>query len=274
MTKTVLITGASSGIGRASARLFQSEGFNVIATMRDPRAAGELNELPNVHVTRLDLEDETSIEAAIATGIQRFGKIDVLINNAGYGLYGIFESIPKDRLMQQFAVNVFGVMNATRAILPHFRANGSGTIVNVSSGAGHFTLPMISAYCASKFALEGFSEALAYELQAVNIGVKLVIPHGGVGETAFQQRAAQDFANENTPEAYLPFLNRSVETFARLGGALTMTSADVAKVVHGAATDGTDRLRYFVGDETSGWLKARRELSEDDYIAYMRANFA
>lgn len=273
MTQTVLITGASSGIGKAAARRFQADGFNVIATMRNPEDGKELAALSNVLVTRLDLEDEPSIEKAIASGLKRFGKIDVLVNNAGYGLYGIFESIPKEKLAQQFAVNVFGVMNATRAILPHFRENGAGTIINVSSGAGHFTLPMISAYCSSKFALEGFTEALSYELLALNIGVKLVIPHGGVGETAFQQRAAEDFANDATPAAYQPFLQRSVETFARLGSALTMTSADVADVVHEAATDGTNRLRYFVGDNDNGWLKARRELAEDDYIAHMRSKF-
>lgn len=273
MTQTVLITGASSGIGKASARRFQTDGFNVIATMRNPDDGADLAELPNVLVTRLDLEDETSIETAIATGLERFGRIDVLVNNAGYGLYGIFESIPREKLQQQFAVNVFGVMNLTRAILPHFRENGAGTIINVSSGAGHFTLPMISAYCASKFALEGFSEALSYELLALGISVKLVIPHGGVGETAFQQRAASDFANEGTPDAYRPFLQRSVEAFARMGGALTMTSADVANVVHEAATDGTTRLRYFVGNSDNGWLKARRELDEDDYIAHMRSKF-
>ncbi|MCL6709195.1 SDR family oxidoreductase [Pseudomonas sp. R2.Fl] len=273
MTRTVLITGASSGIGRASARLFHEAGFNVVATMRRPESETELDRLSNVLVTRLDVEDKASIEAAIAAGIDRFGGIDVLVNNAGYGLYGIFEAIPEDKLRQQFQVNLFGVMDTIREILPHFRQRGSGTIINVSSGAGHFTLPMISAYCSSKFALEGFSEALSYELLALGIDVKLIIPHGGVGETAFQQRAADDFANEGTPADYLPFLQRSVDTFARLGSALTMTSTDVARAVHEAATDGTHRLRYFVGDMTNGWLKARTELDEDDYIAHMRGKF-
>ena len=274
MTKTVFITGASSGIGKASARLFHEKGWNVVATMRKPEAGAELQQLPNVLVTRLDVEEKESIGAAISAGVERFGGIDVLVNNAGYGLYGIFESIPEEKLQQQFNVNVFGVMDTVRAALPHFRRQGNGTIINVSSGAGHFTLPMISAYCASKFALEGFSEALSYELLALGIGVKLVIPHGGVGETSFQKRAADDFANEGTPTDYRPFLERSTAAFARMGGALTMTSRDVANVVHEAATDGTSRLRYFVGDDARGFIKARHEMADQDYVDFMRSHFA
>src|ERR1700680_1808212 len=116
----------------------------------------------------------------VAAGVARFGRIDALVNNAGYGQYGIFEAIPREKILQQFDVNVFGVMDVIRAILPHFRANQAGSIVNVSSGAGLFTLPMISLYSASKFALEGFSEALAYELASQHIAVKIVEPHGGV----------------------------------------------------------------------------------------------
>ena len=273
MSKTVLITGASSGIGRASVRVFHARGFNVVATMRRPEAETELGQLENVLVTRLDVEDKASIESAIAAGLERFGGIDILVNNAGYGLYGIFESLPEEKLRQQFQVNLFGVMDTIRTILPHFRERAGGTIINVSSGAGHFTLPMISAYCSSKFALEGFTEALSYELLALGIDVKLIIPHGGVGETAFQQRAASDFANADTPPAYTPFVENSVATFARLGGALTMTSTDVANAVHDAATDGTQRLRYFVGDRSNGWLKARKDLDEDAYIAHMRGSF-
>ncbi|MDI7863754.1 SDR family oxidoreductase [Rhizobiaceae bacterium n13] len=273
MTRTVFITGASSGIGKASAKLFQASGFNVVATMRNPEAGEELRELPGVLVTSLDVEDEASIKAAVAAGIERFGKIDVLVNNAGYGLYGIFESTPKEKLQQQFAVNVFGVMDVTRAILPHFRQNSAGTIVNVSSGAGMFTLPMISAYCASKFALEGFTESLSYELLSLNIGVKLVIPHGGVAETSFQQRSTSDFARDGTPQEYHPFLQRSIEAFGRMGGALTMTSHDVAKVILEAATDGTSRLRYLVGDDARGFVKARRELADQDYVDHMRGLF-
>lgn len=272
MTKTVFITGASSGIGKASARLFQAKGWNVVATMRTPEK--EFDQLDRVLVTRLDVQDPRSIQTAIEAAIARFGPVDVLVNNAGYGLYGVFEAVPRESIQQQFDVNVFGVMDVTRALLRHFRANRAGTIVNVSSGAGHFTLPMISLYCASKFALEGFTEALSYELLALGIGVKLVVPHGGVAETAFQQRSAADFAREEMPADYRPFLDRSTAAFARMGGALTMTSGDVAKAVHEAATDETGRLRYFVGDDARGFLKARHELADQDYVDFMRSHFA
>jgi NAD(P)-dependent dehydrogenase (short-subunit alcohol dehydrogenase family) len=146
MAATAFITGCSSGLGAASARLFAERGWNVVATMRDVADGAELVALDNVLLVRLDVQDRCSIDAAVATGIERFGRIDALINNAGFGLHGVFESTPREKVLEQFEVNVFGVMDVTRAILPHFRANKAGSIVNVSSGAGVFTLPMISLY--------------------------------------------------------------------------------------------------------------------------------
>lgn len=274
MTKTALITGCSSGIGKASAKLFSEQGWNVIATMRDPQQGSELAEIDGILVTRLDVQDAASIDAAITAGIERFGKIDLLVNNAGYGQFGLFEAISRQKIQAQFDVNVFGVMDVTRAILPHFRQNRSGLIINVSSGAGIFTLPMISLYCASKFALEGFSEALAYELSSQNIGVKLVLPHGGVNETKFVERQADDQASDPTLTDYDAFVARTNQIFAGMVGARSMSSGDVAEAIFTAATDGTDRLRYLVGDEENPIVKARYELSEEDYVQFMRSRFA
>src|SRR5438445_735070 len=148
--KTALITGASSGFGKAAAKLFGENGWNVVATMRRPEAERELVGLDDMLVTRLDVQDQTSIAEAIEAGIARFGRIDALINNAGFGLFGLFEATPRAKVREQFDVNVFGVMDVTRSILPHFRENKGGLILNVSSGAGVFALPMISLYCASK----------------------------------------------------------------------------------------------------------------------------
>ncbi|AYG57964.1 SDR family oxidoreductase [Rhizobium jaguaris] len=274
MTKTVLITGASSGIGKASAKLFHGKGWNVVATMRSPDKETELTALDNVLVTRLDVSDPQSIAAAVAAGIDRFGRIDALVNNAGYGQYGVFEAVPPEKIRQQFDVNVFGVMDVTRALLPHFRANRSGVIVNVSSGAGLFTLPMISLYCASKFALEGFTEALAYELLDLNIGVKLVIPHGGVSETRFSERSAEDNALADVPGDYAPFIANVVKAFANMTAARTITSADVADVIYESVTDGSDRLRYLIGDDARGFIRARNEMTDHDYVNFMRSYFA
>ncbi len=273
MTKTILITGASSGIGKATARLFASKGWNVVATMRNPAAETALIGIGNLLVTRLDVQDRAGIAPALAAGIARFGRIDALVNNAGFGQYGLFEAIPRERVHEQFDVNIFGVMDVTRAILPHFREHKGGLIVNISSGAGIFTLPMISLYCASKFALEGFSEALAYEFASQNIVVKLVEPHGGVTGTSFSERAARDQATDLSLSDYDDFVTRANAAFASMVAARVMSADEVAQAVYDAATDGTDRLRYLVGDDSRGFIKARREMAEQDYVDFMRSRF-
>jgi len=273
MTQTVLITGASSGIGLAAARRFAAAGWNVVATMRTPSAATDLATLPNVLVTRLDVQDSASIQAAIDAGIARFGAIDVLVNNAGFGQYGLFEATPEAKAREQFEVNVFGVMAVTRALLPHLRQRHAGTIVNVSSGAGLFTLPMLSLYCASKFALEGFSEALSYELASQGIAVKLVIPHGGVDSTRFGERSGQEYAGQSPIADYDDFVASTNQAFDCMRAARMMSADEVAQVIFQAATDGSDRLRYLVGDDARGFVKARRELTEEGYIDFMRSHF-
>ncbi|WP_234998871.1 SDR family NAD(P)-dependent oxidoreductase [Ruegeria sp. AU67] len=133
---TILITGASSGIGAATARQFQANSWNVVATMRDPSGSVELGKLDNVHLTRLDVTDAGSIASSVAESIDRFGKIDVLLNNAGYGAYGPLEAFPMDRIRRQFDTNVIGLLEVTKTVLPHMRANRTGTIVNISSIGG------------------------------------------------------------------------------------------------------------------------------------------
>jgi NAD(P)-dependent dehydrogenase (short-subunit alcohol dehydrogenase family) len=274
MTKTVLITGCSSGFGKTSAELFAAKGWNVIATMRNPDTAqlASLIALDNVLVARLDVQDRDSIAAAIAAGIARFGRIDALVNNAGFGLFGIFESTPPEKIAEQFDVNVFGVMEVTRAVLPNFRANGGGVILNISSGAGVFTLPMLSMYCASKFALEGFSEALSYELLSQNIVVKIIEP-GGVISTGFGNRSGQEAVVNAAIDDYADFFAETLEVFAGLRGQRLATEQDVAEVIYAAATDGTPRLRYVATDDIRPLVKARRESTEEDYIDLMRSRF-
>lgn len=271
--KTILITGTSSGIGLAAAKRFASQGWNVVATQRTPEKDTELRQIPNVLVTRLDVQDLGSMAQAIEAGIARFGRIDVLANNSGHGQYGLLEAVTHEQILAQFEVNVFGVMELTRAILPHMRGNQGGAIINVSSGAGMFTLPMISMYCASKFALEGFSEALSYELASQNIRVKLVIPHGGVTSTSFNARTAAGSASDPALTDYDAFVANTAKAFAAMTSASNMSSDDVAKVIYAAATDGSDQLRYLVGDDARGFVKARREMPEGDYIAFMRSHF-
>jgi NAD(P)-dependent dehydrogenase (short-subunit alcohol dehydrogenase family) len=270
---TVLITGCSSGFGRAAVRRFARAGWNVIATSREIRGEHELQTLGDVLVTALDVRDRATIDAAVAAGIARFGSIDALVNNAGFGLHGVFEATPGENVREQFEVNVFGLMEVTRAVLPQLRAQRSGVILNVTSGAGVFGLPMSSLYCASKFAIEGFSEALTYELAELGIVVKLIEP-GGVLDTRFVARSGVEREQTAPIADYAPFVARSVAVFEQLkttrAGA---TSDDVADVIFEAATDGSDRLRYVATPQIRSLVDARRSTSEDQYLATVRAAF-
>ncbi|KAJ7834042.1 short-chain alcohol dehydrogenase [Mycena olivaceomarginata] len=275
-TRTIFITGASSGIGLASAKLFHEKGWNVIATMRTPTADHELSKYQSrMLVQRLDLQILDSIEPAIDEGIKKFSTIDVLLNNAGYGQNGLFEAIPRETVQEQFDVNLFGLMDVTRAILPHFRANGHGGVINVSSGAGFWALPMSSMYSASKFALEGFTEGLSYELASQNIFVKSVIPHGGVTSTNFVDRFRKSTATEaNIQAVYKDFTAATVESFSKMIAAAGVSSSDVAATIFTAATDGTNQLRYFIGDDARGFLNARyTSKSDEEFMKFMRGYF-
>lgn len=274
MKQTVFVTGASTGIGKATAKLFAQKDWNVVATMRDPSKETELTQLSGVLVTRLDVQDQSSIIDAIRVAIERFGRIDVLCNNAGYGQYGLFEALSREKIQQQFDVNVFGVMDVTRAFLPHFREHKRGVILNTSSGGGIFTLPVISLYCASKFALEGFTESLSYELASQGITVKLVTPHGGVTNTAFGERSNADIALDPSLKDYNEFLAQTQASYGKMVAARSQSSEDIAAVMYTAATDGTDQLRYLVGNDTRGFIKAKKEMADQDYIEYMRGYFA
>ena len=274
MKKTVLITGASSGIGLAAARVFAGNDWSVIATMRQSAADSELASLPGVLVTRLDVQDRESIDAAVADGVERFGRIDALINNAGFSLFGVFEAISREKIQEQFDANVFGVMDVTRALLPHFRRNKGGLIINISSRAGLVGLPMISLYCAAKYALEGFSEALAYELASQNIVIKVVEPSGGVTGTSFSQRMAQEKTAGAATADYAEFMTRTNAIFATMQAARKTTAGDVARVIYEDATDGSSRFRYFIGEDVGDFVQAKREKSDQDYIHFVRPRFS
>lgn len=271
MSKTVLITGASSGIGKASAQYFAAQGWNVIATMRTPEKETELSGNSHILVTTLDVQQPETIQTAVQQGIDRFGQIDLVVNNAGYGQYGVFEALTPAQVHEQFDVNVFGVMNTIRAILPHFRERKQGMIINISSGAGRFTLPLISLYNASKFALEGFSEALSFELAALNISVKIVEPGGTT--TNFIKVSEEKISLKPLPE-YDDFINAAYQMFGKLKDMKLATAQQVAQVIYQAATDGTDTLRYLVGNEDfKRRVNNRLTMDDQDYVNSVKESY-
>lgn len=174
--KTVLITGCSSGFGKLAAQTFVNNDWNVVATMRSPEQEKELTPSDKMLLTRLDVTDQSSIDAAVELALDTFGRIDVLVNNAGYGGHAMFEQFEHEHIARMFETNVFGPMRITKSVLPLMREQGSGTIINVTSMAGLVGLPFASTYSASKFALEGWSEGLALEYAPFNIKVHTVAP--------------------------------------------------------------------------------------------------
>jgi short-subunit dehydrogenase len=272
MNKTILITGTSSGIGKAAAKYFSAKGCNVIATMRNPEKEQELTKIDNIYVTTLDVQKPETITSAIESGIAKFGKIDVLVNNAGYGEFGLFEATSEEQVITQFEVNVFGVMNTIRKILPHFREQKEGMIINISSGAGRFTLPLISLYAASKFALEGFSEALSFELSALNISVKIVEPGGTA--TNFSNVSNEKISTKRPLTEYDGFVAAAGKMFGSLRAMQLATAEQVAAVIYDAATDGTDTLRYVVGNEDfKERVAARLKMDDQEYVDSVKNNY-
>lgn len=235
---TVLITGASSGIGEATARYFLEKGWRVFAAMIDP-ATSPLPASEHLHILRLDVRDERGIEHAIAEAL-KIGPIDVLVNNAGYGLLGPAESFSQDALERQLGTNVIGLMLVTKEVLSHMRERRTGTIINISSMMGRISFPMFSSYVATKWAVEGFSESLVFETGPYGIRVKIIEP--GAIKTRFFDRA------EVLP-AKAPYDDRWNEIWRDAssrgnGGADPMV---VARTIYRAANDRSSRLRFPVG---------------------------
>ncbi|HXZ10833.1 MAG TPA: SDR family oxidoreductase [Candidatus Sulfotelmatobacter sp.] len=244
MSQTILITGASTGIGRATAQLFAEHGWNVAATMRTPeKAAADPKHWParaNVFLTRLDVTDEDSIGAAIRDTLARFGQIDAVVNNAGYGLVGAFEGATPEQIQRQVGTNLIGAMNVAREILPYFRKQGRGTIVNVSSIGGRLTFPLYSLYHATKWGLEGFSEALQFELKPLNIRVKIIEP--GPIKTDFYDRS-MDLTKKPGLTAYDGYVARAMPALQKSNETAPGPEI-VARVIYKAVTDGSWKLRY------------------------------
>ncbi|MGN6225494.1 SDR family oxidoreductase [Pseudoxanthomonas sp.] len=246
--KTVLITGCSSGYGLETARHFHAQGWRVIATMRTPRP----DLLPSderLSVLPLDVTRPESIAAALRAS----GPIDVLVNNAGIGLFGAFEATPMRTVRDIFETNTFGVMAMSQAVIPQFRERGAGTIINVTSSATLAPMPLVAAYTASKTAIEGFTASLAHEMETVGVTVKLVEP--GYAPTTRFAVNGEERMRGLIPEAYAGFANRVFAAFSE-GGDFTR-EVDVAQAVWRAATDTSGTLRFPAGADAVALAGAR-----------------
>lgn len=259
--KTVLITGASSGIGMEAALYFYERGWNTIATLRNPeKRHTPLHDRGLPDLLHLDVTDSDSVKKVIQYTLAKYRKIDVLVNNAGYAVYGPFEATSPEQLSRQFETNVFGLMEVTRQMLPVFRQQREGTLINVASMGGRIGFPLYSIYNSSKWAVEGFSEALQYELAPLNIKVKLIEP--GVIKTDFYERSLDTTDNVGWAEPYGAIIQRGKKWDSQRAMRSGAEARMVARVIYKAATDKSKRLRYLVGSDAHQVSFFRRLLPE------------
>ena len=265
MTKTVLITGTNSGIGRATAELFAKRGWHVAATMRKMEHAA-IFESENVRVFQLDVTDSSRIANVAREVIERFGHVDVLVNNAGYFQMGPLEASSMSQIRAQYDVNVFGLIEVTKAFLPHFRSRNAGLVINVSSVSAENGYPFVRAYASSKAAVLILTEALNIELESVGASAKAVLP----GTHATDIFTKIDVA-EAVPAEYRPQLRAFFGQQQEVKGS---KPEGVAKRIYEAVTDGKrNKVRYFAGPDAQVIPSAKRLLGQDGYFRFFK-NFA
>ncbi|MCT4631898.1 MAG: SDR family oxidoreductase [Firmicutes bacterium] len=267
MKRTVLITGTSSGFGKLTTKLFSENGWNVIATMRNTENAAELKSLENVLVEELDVCDYEGVKRAIKNGAAKFGRIDAVVNNAGYGTMGFLEETSEEDYMNLFDTNVFGPVRVIKASLPHLRKNG-GVIVNVSSIAGLVGAPMMSLYSASKFAVDGLTESLAFELNEFDIKVKSVAPGGF--NTNFQSSSVLSLGErkEDLEESRNEYMKFTTARREKMKDQPTSDPQDVADQIYRCVTEETP-LRNPVGADCKMLYGMKKEKSDLELFAMM-----
>jgi len=270
MEKVALVTGSSSGIGFETALALARENYFTYASMRNTSKAGKIQEIAkkenlNLKVIEMDIDKEDSIKSAVKKIQEQKGTIDVLVNNAGYGLFGCIEDITMDELKAQFQTNFFGVVSLIQEIAPIMRKQGSGIIVNVSSVAGRIGFPGTPAYISSKFALEGLSECMRYELSP--FGIKTVIIEPGVIQTNFfsSMKVADGKPGSPYKEITEKVMN-GVKMMAEMG----TPSIEVAKTIMKAIRTAEPLPRYVVGSDASMFLEAKKMKTDLEFENYIK----
>ncbi len=269
--KTILITGCSSGFGKQTAKLFQSKGWNVIATMRSPEKETELAGLENTLLCRLDVTDPQSIREVVDRSLDAFGRIDVLVNNAGISGVGVFEQWDENRIHGLFDTNVFGMMRVTKTVLPVMRRQGEGTIINISSVSALIGIPFSSVYSAAKFAVEGLTEALALEYAPFNISVKAIAP-GSYETNLYTSMDEGILANgDDQIRAYsaklVTKMNDAVARMAQQGDE-TSDPREVAEKVYECATEETP-IHNVSGRDAESLLQMKKTLPEQEMSQFI-----
>lgn len=271
MRKTIFITGTSSGLGKASAQYFAAQGWNVAATMRTPEKETELTQLENVQVFKLDVTNLQQVQEATQAAIKAFGKIDVVLNNAGMGVYGPLELAQEATIDWQWAVNTRGPINIIRAFLPHFREMGGGLFINVSSFMGITTaVPLGSLYNMSKFALEGLTEGLYYELKPLNIELRLIEQGGSKGNNF-----ADNIQWSTHPEikAYDEQVAKLQQLMVTASSHLTEDTSDIVAVIADLATGKRTQFRTVIGTMGNQLMEMRRNLPIEEYLEKVSSLF-
>jgi NAD(P)-dependent dehydrogenase (short-subunit alcohol dehydrogenase family) len=272
--KVAVVTGSSTGIGYETSLILARNGFLTYATMRNLNKSENIEmvatkeNLP-IQIKQLDVTDDVSVKNAIRSISSEAGRIDVLVNNAGYGLNGAFEDLAMDEIRAQYETNVFGLIRTTQAVLPIMRRQKSGTIVNISSGAGRFGFPGGSAYVSTKFAVEGLSESMSYELEP--FGIKVVIVEPGVIRTNFVDGLVVAKRSQDPNSPYSQIMQKIATGFEEM--MKNASSPDlVAKVVLNAIRDENPSLRYLAGSDVEAWLGGNRKIADEELHKMMKQN--
>jgi NAD(P)-dependent dehydrogenase (short-subunit alcohol dehydrogenase family) len=264
---TIFITGSSSGLGRATAKLFASKGWKVIASMRDPKKEKELGNISSIQLMSLDVTDPHEIES-VAKQVAESDGVDVVFNNAGYGLAGALEALTDEQILRLVNTNMLGTIRTTKAFIPHFREKRAGLFINTTSLGGLMSFPFNSIYHATKWAIEGWSESMAFELNPFGIGIKTVEP-GGI-RTDFFTRSL----DTGRHPAYDALVNKFMGIITDPKQMATYSTPEqIAEVVYEAATDGKDQLRYVAGGDAKSMYAMRLQLGDEAFRKAMAQQF-
>lgn len=274
--KVALVTGSSSGMGFTTAVMLARAGIHTYASMRNLKKSKTITDLADkenlpLQVIQLDVNDDKSVKDAIAKIVTEKERIDVLVNNAGYGLFGSIEDVSIEEMKAQFETNFFGVMRVTQLVLPIMRKQKSGTIVNVSSVGGRISLPVLSAYNSTKFALEGLSESMSYELEP--FGIKVVIIEPGVIRTNIMNSSIFAKKAQDPKSPYFSLIQKVENNFKLMMENKSSPPEEVAKVILVALTSKNPQLRYTVGDDAATMIQARVNMSDNEFKKMIMQNF-